>query len=743
MVHNVALQSNAILGGDDVIYESLEISGVTADKASSEQSKFMNVINQNSFLMSQLRKDSIAAALEQQLRMEDEEQGIFQDAKNRRVIESREIETALRESCTSKQGYIVWLKTDKRKARKKKANLHQQPEGLDTAPQSAEEIMPSTAEEVNVVYDINPVKLSPKSLIEKIEAKHMQERNNQQRDVLGVLAENASLMPRALSHLAEEDADDNNGAEDLSGALERCKAIVAERRTHLENEAEAEKDKEAGEKEDEKNNKVLLVDGMRCTAKEKTMLNGAKKIAEASRYVLRARDNPDNFYFKIAQGANDNPVFTNDKLICRAEEKFYEENRTEYDVLKRLLEKYDSAPDKWTARIKVRMTEEALAKQKYFADLAKAQLEEAIRTSKTISKPSHDNSDEMRESIARPGLDEAYGSTVQTEKNNKKKASAAANNAVVSTTTAAAETTSNAKRNSTTVTGKHISGAKDNNSNRKNNNSSNIIASSNTSRKRSAEEAGLSLSTNPTTLASLLPTTITREQDLSRPQLNSSCNVKECQEPSVQSCDCCVVVVDSDIKYCSIHWQHSSHHTHELNTPCPKKVKDLLDKEIAEEQQVQLALSLLAARRQNQHDNNNKEGNISATVMFTIDTMEADLDKVANDDDCNCSNFSIQLANSMCQVARNVANKKKGIILDTDMINAHMHANYNDSYSEIVKQIFRLTDYVYVMEALDEWERKLQARRENTKKSRLSPADRLEIASAITKALIQKYNLAP
>ncbi len=390
LLYAVNLPKNALLGGEkDCILEAVNVAGLQVKDINDKQAAaLMTVLAGHKALKAKLEKALSEAAQSQVRRMLNEADGNFNPAKHKKDL-TISMEEILEAASTSKTGYIVWLKTYAKEKKKKSKSG-------EGAKEDEEE------EEVTTehVLQIKPAKLSPKSLIDQLEAKQQRGSTNKQQQQQGELTTSIVLL------------DDVVNSEEISGAPESSKNSKDMLETKRKKSAE---------------DALLTIDGLKLkSSKEKQLYNGAKTIAAAANYVLDLQKAGD---FNFRQVSGTKPQFGKNKGLCKQECEFYEQRRDVLSILKILQREYDEAPE-WTIAIRSNeMTEAQKNLQERRAELANAQLLEAQRTSKTITKPGHENSDPTRESLTRPGLNEAFGAEVQMvkksnqrEKKNQKEA---------------------------------------------------------------------------------------------------------------------------------------------------------------------------------------------------------------------------------------------------------------------------------------------------------------------------------
>ncbi len=202
------------------------------------------------------------------------------------------------------------------------------------------------------------------------------------------------------------------------------------------------------------------------------------------------------------------------------------------------------------------------------------------------------------------------------------------------------------------------------------------------------------------------------------------CNVTECNEKAIKPCNCCD---PGTVQYCSIHWRHESHKSHQLSEPCPKQAQDKAQAEAEEQQAAQEAASRKRKR-----------------PPLTIASMEEDCNN-SQADDFDASDISKKLAYAMFKIVQSYTNNAKKIILDADLKATLNYSCYHESYSEIVHKIYKLEEFDTVIKELNVWEEKMIQTVDNNnqkqKKKRITEQERMQIVQAITDAIIEKYNL--
>lgn len=167
LLANIELPANALLGGNEAIYTALNLNGVEMHKATAEQAALINILNQQGGVIHKLGDKLSMAAVEQVLRMANQEVGIFDPRSyNKRL--AVELEGVVNAKQTTKTGFIIWLRTtSKKEGKKKKAD---KAGTTSTPPPHSVGVVEvgSGAVVAAAVCDIMPKQLSPKSVIEKI-----------------------------------------------------------------------------------------------------------------------------------------------------------------------------------------------------------------------------------------------------------------------------------------------------------------------------------------------------------------------------------------------------------------------------------------------------------------------------------------------------------------------------------------------------------------------------------------------
>lgn len=146
LLEDVALPPNALLGGNDAIFQACGVQqNVQLSSATPDQIKVSQQLKEKNGIMDQLGVATSKAAQDQILRMVSEESnGIIRDKRRMYNKEFQiSLEDALKAASNDSHGFIVWLKT--------KPN-----EDVSTA---------------SSALFIQPRKVSPQSLIQKLEAK--------------------------------------------------------------------------------------------------------------------------------------------------------------------------------------------------------------------------------------------------------------------------------------------------------------------------------------------------------------------------------------------------------------------------------------------------------------------------------------------------------------------------------------------------------------------------------------------